>query len=82
MRNSKNGQSLIDFISLHGTEQIADSLTLMHDWILYDSNLTIDEHKKDVLHDVKTLATQVRKLKDKSPKKKKAKKLFKKLLRK
>jgi len=75
----QNGQSLIDFISLHGTEQLADSLTLMHDWILYDSNLTIDQHKKDVLHDVKLLATQLRKLKDKTPKKK-AKKLLKKLL--
>ena len=63
--------------------------TLFHDWILYDSNLTIDQHKKDVLHDVKTLATQVRKLKDKPPKTAKGsseankrRKLFKKLLRK
>jgi len=45
------------------------------------SDLTIDEHKKDVLHDVKTLATQVRNLKDKPPKKKKRRKLLKKLLR-
>jgi hypothetical protein len=63
MRTLKNGKSLLDFISLHGTQQLADSLTLMHDWILYDSNLTIDKHKKDVLHDVKALATQVRKTK-------------------
>ena len=77
----EESKSLLDFISLHGAEQLADSLTLMHDWILYDSNLTIDEHKKDVLHDVKALATQVRKLKDK-PLKKKRRKLFKKLLRK
>ncbi len=79
--HSKNGKSLIDFISLHGTEQLADSLTLMHDWILYDSDLTIDQHKKDVLHDVKALATQVRKLKSKPPKKKKRRKFIKKLLR-
>ena len=50
----------------------------MHDWILYDSDLTIDEHKKDMLHDVKALAQQVRKLKDKPPKKKKRRKLLRK----
>jgi len=78
MQNS-NGQSLIDFISLHGSERLADSLTLMHDWILYDSDIVIDQHKKDVLHDVQLLAMQVRKLKDKPPKKK-LRKLFKKRL--
>ena len=73
MQTSKNGKSLLDFISLHGTQQLADSLTQVHEWILYDSNLIIDQHKKDVLHDVKALATQVRKLKDKPPKKKRRK---------
>ena len=82
MRTSKDSQSLLDFVIQHGAEQLAESLTLLHDWILYDSDLTINQHKKDVLHDVKTLATQVRKLKDKPPKKKKRRKLFKKLLRK
>jgi len=63
MQNS-NGQSLLDFISLHGTEQLADSLTLMHDWILYDSTVLIDEQKKEVLHDVQQLAQQLRQLKN------------------
>ena len=31
------GKSLIDFVTQHGAEQLAESLTLLHDWILYDS---------------------------------------------
>ncbi|NVK66973.1 MAG: hypothetical protein HWE22_20440 [Flavobacteriales bacterium] len=60
----KNGKSLIDFITQHGTQQLADSLTQIHDWILYDSNLLIDDHKKEVLHDVQRLAHKLRQLKD------------------
>ena len=58
------GKSLLDFISLHGAEQLAESLTLLHDWILYDSNLNIDQHRKDVLHDAQRLAHKLRQLKD------------------
>jgi len=35
----------------------------MHDWILYDSTVIIDEQKKEVLHDVQQLAKQFRQLK-------------------
>lgn len=59
-----NGQSLLDFIIQHGTEQLAESLTLLHDWILYDSDLLIDDHKKEVLHDVQRLAHKLRQLKN------------------
>lgn len=62
--HSKNGQSLLDFITQHGSEQLAESLTLLHDWILYDSNLLIDQHKKEVLHDVQRLAHKLRQLKN------------------
>jgi hypothetical protein len=34
----------------------------MHDWILYDSTVIIDEQKKEVLHDVQQLAQQLRQL--------------------
>ena len=64
MRTSKDSQSLLDFVIQHGAEQLAESLTLLHDWILYDSDLTINQHKKDVLHDVQKLAQKLRQLKD------------------
>jgi hypothetical protein len=59
-----NGQSLLDFITQHGAEQLAESLTLLHDWILYDSNLLIDDQKKEVLHDAQRLAHKLRQLKN------------------
>lgn len=62
MQNSKNGQSLIDFVSFHGTAQLDNSLIIVHDWVLYDSNIVINERKKDILNDVKQLSRVLREL--------------------
>lgn len=61
MRTSKDGQkSFNDFVNLHGRKQLSKSLNQLHDWVLYDSSLVIDQEKKDVLHDVKLLANQLK----------------------
>jgi hypothetical protein len=52
----KTGKSFNDFVKLHGRKQLISSLNQVHDWILYDSGIELDQKKKDVLHDVKLLA--------------------------
>jgi hypothetical protein len=64
MRTSNDGQNqvFIDFIQLHGSDQLTKSIRQAHDWILYDSAIPIDQEQKDVLHDLKLLADQLEKI--------------------
>jgi len=63
MRVPKENKSLNDFVNLHGRKQLVASLRAAHDYLLYDCSLTIDNEKKEVLHDLKLLADQLKQLK-------------------
>lgn len=56
----KTGKSFDDFVNQHGRKRLAKSLNLLHDWVLYDSSIVLDQRQKDVLHDVKLLAKHLR----------------------
>jgi hypothetical protein len=61
--NDEKNEALYDFVTLHGSKQLTKSIRQAHDWILYDSEIPIDQEQKDVLHDLKLLADQLEKTK-------------------
>jgi hypothetical protein len=66
MQTPNGMKSFYDFVNLHGRKQLVASLRAAHDHLLYDCCLTIDSEKKEVLHDLKLLADQLKQLPRKS----------------
>ena len=64
--SEKTGQSFNDFVTLHGRKQLVASLRAAHDHLLYDCSLIINSEQKDMLHDLKLLADQLKKPKPKN----------------